>query len=97
MKLEVRTVFQNVWGEYKYHSNPYIQGKVNRGNSEYRVIPNTSRSRVSPSKSWISIDLRLQLRIGLQVSFIKPESGGHIVRASELTVRNAKMIIVGKR
>jgi hypothetical protein len=22
----VRTVFQNVWGEYKYHSNPYIQG-----------------------------------------------------------------------
>ena len=26
MKLKVRTEFPNVWGEYKYHSNPYIQG-----------------------------------------------------------------------
>jgi hypothetical protein len=26
LKLKVRTVFQNVWGEYKYHSNPYIHG-----------------------------------------------------------------------
>ena len=26
LKLKVRTVFQNVWGEYKYHGNPYIQG-----------------------------------------------------------------------
>ena len=24
LKLEVRTEFPNVWGEYKYHSNPYI-------------------------------------------------------------------------
>ena len=26
LKLKVRTEFPNVWGEYKYHSNPYIQG-----------------------------------------------------------------------
>ena len=26
LKLKVRTVFQNVWGVYKYHGNPYIQG-----------------------------------------------------------------------
>ena len=26
VKVKVRTVFQNVWGEYKYHGNPYIQG-----------------------------------------------------------------------
>ena len=42
------------------------------------------------------MDLGLRLRIGLQVSFTKRESGGHIVRASELTMRNARMIVVGK-
>ena len=26
LKLKVRTEFSNVWGEYKYHGNPYIQG-----------------------------------------------------------------------
>ena len=26
LKLKVRTEFPNVWGEYKYNSNPYIQG-----------------------------------------------------------------------
>ena len=26
MKLKVRSEFPNVWGEYKNHSNPYIQG-----------------------------------------------------------------------
>ena len=26
LKLKVRTEFPNVWGEYKYHTNPYIQG-----------------------------------------------------------------------
>ena len=26
LKLKVRTEFPNVWGEYKYHGNPYIQG-----------------------------------------------------------------------
>ena len=26
LKVKVRTEFPNVWGEYKYHSNPYIQG-----------------------------------------------------------------------
>ena len=69
---------------------------VNRGNSEHRVIPNTSRIRGSLARriGEVYVDLRLQLRIGLQVSFIKPESGGHIVRA---TVRNAKMIIVDMR
>ena len=25
LKLKVRTEFSNVWGEYKYHGNPYIQ------------------------------------------------------------------------
>ena len=30
LKLKVRTVFQNVWGEYKYHGNPYIQGTIHR-------------------------------------------------------------------
>ena len=25
LKLKVRTEFPNVWREYKYHSNPYIQ------------------------------------------------------------------------
>ena len=25
-KLKIRTEFSNVWGEYKNHSNPYIQG-----------------------------------------------------------------------
>ena len=24
--MKVRTEFSNVWGEYKNHSNPYIQG-----------------------------------------------------------------------
>jgi hypothetical protein len=31
------------------------------------------------------------------VSFIEQESGGHIVCTSELTVRTAKIIVVGKR
>ena len=26
LQLKVRTPFSNVWGEYKYHGNPYIQG-----------------------------------------------------------------------
>ena len=26
MKLKARSEFSNVWGEYKNHSNPYIQG-----------------------------------------------------------------------
>ena len=26
LKVKVRTEFSNVWGEYKNHSNPYIQG-----------------------------------------------------------------------
>ena len=26
LKVKVRTGFSNVWGEYKNHSNPYIQG-----------------------------------------------------------------------
>ena len=28
LKLKVKTEFPNVWGEYKYHGNPYIQGTV---------------------------------------------------------------------
>ena len=28
LKVKVRTEFSNVWGEYKNHSNPYIQGTV---------------------------------------------------------------------
>ena len=26
LKVKVRTEFSNVWGEYKNHCNPYIQG-----------------------------------------------------------------------
>ena len=26
LKLKVRNEFPNVWGEYKYRGNPYIQG-----------------------------------------------------------------------
>ena len=49
------------------------------GNSEYFSYSGLSLEELE------KYDLGLQLRIGLQVSFIKPESGGHIIRASELT------------
>ena len=48
-------------------------------------------------KSWGRIDLGLLLHIGLKVSFIKPEFGGGTASTNELTVRNAKVIVVGKR
>ena len=28
LKLKARSEYPNVWGEYKYHGNPYIQGTI---------------------------------------------------------------------
>ena len=42
LKLKVRTEFPNVWGEYKYHSNPYIQGTTNEMCARICTSPNSS-------------------------------------------------------
>ena len=42
MKLKVRTEFPNVWGEYRYHGNPYIQGTT---------VP-CDRAVLSPYLNW---------------------------------------------
>ena len=83
----------------KKHRRQDLVPKVSRGNSKYRVIPklNTSRIRISRLQSWERINVGLLLYIGLNMSFIKPESGGGTAGANRLTVRNAKVILVGKR
>ena len=61
-------IFPNFWKiceprcEYIY--------KVNRGNSEYPVIPNTSLTPLSRLKSQRGIDLRLLMRVDLHVYFV---------------------------
>ena len=47
LKLKAKSEFSNVWGEYKNHSNPYIQGTT------VPVIIIGSQYTVKQGKNWI--------------------------------------------
>ena len=53
LKLKVRTVFQNVWGEYKYHGNPYIQGTIVPCDSLRKLL--NQRKAVTSSSSPLAL------------------------------------------